>query len=163
MEQAGLNSVQLVEIKNITVRYDESGTAILLESDGAKIDISSDFPINLEIQEARNKNGKIGYSYELDFIELALDTIQIIKKSIYGFFAIFRFNDLTQKILIVPLIFDKSKQENNISASYSTKISNFVTSREDLIPFDNSGIKWILDTGYWNDDAFWVDSKIWID
>ena len=111
----------------------------------------------------RNINGKISYKYNLGFTSLDFTTIQTLRRSIYGFFIVFFFNDLTTKILPVPLLWDESPQNNNISASYSVKMTNFVRTEKQLVPFGGLGtIPWILDTGYWDNEAYWINSKYWI-
>ena len=163
MEQAGVSKIQLVENKNITARYNEAGVAILLESDGIKIDVDGSFVNDFNISEFRNLNGKIGYTYDIEFTYLDISDILNIRDSIYGFFVLFDFFDSTKKICPIPLLFENSEQQNNISSSFSTKLTNFATTKRALVPFDDSGIEWILESGFWNDDAFWIDSKIWID
>ena len=163
MEQAGINSVFLIENKDILITYDDEGSVDTIDGDGNVVEIPADFPINLEIKESRDSRGKISYLYELDFMELSADTINIIRRSIYGFIPALALNTGEFKILTTPLIYDNSKQDNNQSASYSTKIINFVKTSNKLGLFNNNFLQWILDSGYWEDLAFWVDSRFWID
>lgn len=160
MEQAGINYVQLIENKEITLKFAENGAVLdALRNDGAFIEILPEFPINLTITETRGNNGKINYQYEIEFIDISAENINKIRRSIYGFIAILN----NEKIIPIPLIYNSAIQNNNTSASYSTKIINFVKTDKKILPFNNNALPWILDTGFWNDDAFWVDSANWND
>lgn len=163
MEQAGIDKIQLIENRNITRRFDETGTTVFIESGGNIFDYDSSFPFTLDIQEAKNGNGKIGYNYNLGLTELEISTIQKIRRSIYGFLVVCFFSSGESKILAVPLNWDESPQSNNISASYSLIMSNFVNSTQTFLPYQEGGIPWILDTGFWDDEAYWIGYKLWID
>jgi hypothetical protein len=166
MEQAGIDKIRLIENKEVTKLYQEDGITVVIDSGGNVFNYDSHFPFTLQIQEAKNLNGKLGFEYILGFTELDPLTIQKIRRSIYGFMLVCFFSTGENKIITLPLNWDKGKQNNNISASYSVVISNFVTSQKAFEPFfdsGNVGIPWILDTGFWDDDAYWVDSAVWID
>ena len=163
MEQTGINSVQLIENKDLSIRYNSDGSVESIRNDGDFIEIDSCYQTGLTVKQGRNKNGISGYNYELNFIELEAENINKIRRSIYGFYAILNFVDGAQKVILTPLLFSAANQDNNSSASYSTKIINFVKTGDKIVNFDGGFLPWILDTGYWNDDAYWVDSAIWID
>ena len=163
MEQAGVNSIRLIEARNLFITYNEDGTVVQIANDGFETIIDSSYKKSFSITEMRSKNAKINYTYELNYIELNEETLNSIRRSIYGFLALINFNDLTSKLVLTPLVFDNANQNTDISASYSIKLRNFETTDKKMIALNTVPISWILETGYWNDNNFWLDSANWID
>lgn len=163
MEQAGINTVQLIENKELFVLYNDSRELVQISSGGNYITIDGSFPKNLNIQENRSRNGDVVYNYDLQFVELDFEKLNKIKKSVYGFVPVLKMTDGTERVLLTPLNFKESNQDNNVSASYSVNLTNFVRTGEKIIRFNPAPIPWILETGFWDDTAYWRDDKIWID
>jgi len=159
MEQAGVNSIQLIEAKNLFIQYNSDNTIVQLATDGATIEITAAYNKNLTIKEQSNNL----FKYEIDFIDLNYEVINKIRKSIYGFLAVLKLNGGQTKIIPIPLNYQSSKQNNNISASYSTKITNFEATKKKIVAFNPVPIPWILETGFWNDNNYWLNSANWID
>lgn len=160
MEQAGFDRLQLIENRTLLLTY-EGENVDTINTGGEIITVESDFPMNLRIKEQRGEDGKIVYLYEIDFIDLSIENINKIRRSIYGFLPIFRFNLGEEKILTTPVIFNESEQDNNVSASFSSQMINFVSTNKKLVKFNGNILNWILENGIWEFEKFWINSGLW--
>jgi len=158
--QSGLYKITLTEAKNIQINYTTVAPTCFFYCEVLLI-----FRCNVKDGATGCDlcNGKINYTYEVDFLNLNKSDVTTIKRSIYGWLAVLTFNNKDSKIVTIPLKFANSIQNNNTSASYSTKITNFDLTNKKMVSFNPIPLPWILETGYWNDSNYWLDNENWID
>jgi hypothetical protein len=169
IEQAGINTITLLENRDIDKVFDISTNELVLIQTltGQTIEIENKDEIQLTETLQRNKNNRLHYKYNLSYdlyglTETNNQLIQDIISSIYGWLMIIDYYNGEQKAIIEPVRFGQSDINNNVSAHYNINITNSI-----LIPAEKK-VKyipsvWILATNFWNDNGIWIDSETWND
>jgi len=156
-QQAGIYKIDLYENNGVLIQKNNGGIVKGITNTGETINIVNDDQIQFSIEQARNRNNRIGYIYELEYYLYNLNITNInqvlsIKQSIYGWLPVIYYQSGETYLLNEPLIFDSSETPNE-SNHYRIKLMNKVPVANRLLKVDFTigaeGIGfWIIETDF---------------